>query len=625
MRRGEVWFAEAPDGDRPVLVLTRDPVADRIGSVVVAQLTRTNRGLLSEVELTTDADGVPTDCVINFDNLHTLPRERFRRRLVTLAQAWWLTRDARYSDGCRTLLDSWFEQCPYPLGPHWTSSLEHGVRLLNWAFAWHLLRGDESESFESGEGRAFRDRWLASIYQHCHFVAAHLSRYSSANNHLLGELAGLFVASVTWPRWSVCARWREMARREFEEQALSQNGPDGVNREQAIWYHHEVADMMLVVGLVARSSGHDFSPGYWRRLEAMLEFVASVMDCGGNVPAFGDADDGVIARLDPDGEADVHRSLLATGAVLFARPEFKLKAAGFDDKSRWLLGDEAAQRFAALPPPIAPLPIRRAFADAGYYVLGSGFETARELRVVVDAGPLGFRSIAAHGHADALSFTLSAGGAEMLIDPGTFAYHTQQRWRDYFRGTSAHNTVRIDGQDQSHSGGNFLWLSHARTHVLGFSSTADCDRLVAEHDGYQRLADPVLHRREVRLDHSSSTVTVVDEISCAGGHEVELLWHFAEHCTVAREGDRVVARCGPAELSMSLPAGMRYEIFLGSEDPPLGWVSRRFDERHPCWTVVATARTRGDTRLVTTMTTSFEAPRPTTSVREELAPDAVRG
>ena len=75
MQHGEIWFAETPGGDRPVLVLTRDPAADRIGSVVVAAVTRTIRGLVSELELTPD-DGVPTDCVVNFDNIHTIPRVR---------------------------------------------------------------------------------------------------------------------------------------------------------------------------------------------------------------------------------------------------------------------------------------------------------------------------------------------------------------------------------------------------------------------------------------------------------------------------------------------------------------------------------------------------------------------
>jgi mRNA interferase MazF len=95
MQRGEVWFASTPGGDRPVLVLTRDPVADRIGAVVVAALTRTHRGLISELELTTD-DGVPTASVVNFDNIHTIPRERFRRRVAKLSPA-------RLAEACRVL------------------------------------------------------------------------------------------------------------------------------------------------------------------------------------------------------------------------------------------------------------------------------------------------------------------------------------------------------------------------------------------------------------------------------------------------------------------------------------------------------------------------------------------
>ena len=85
MQRGEIWFAAAPGGDRPVLVLTRDPVAEQIGSIVVAVLTRTRRGLVSELELTPEDDGVPTECVVNFDNLHTVSRDRFRRRVTKLS------------------------------------------------------------------------------------------------------------------------------------------------------------------------------------------------------------------------------------------------------------------------------------------------------------------------------------------------------------------------------------------------------------------------------------------------------------------------------------------------------------------------------------------------------------
>ena len=96
MKRGEIWFAATPGGDRPVLVLTRDPVADRIDSILVAALTRTRRGLISELVLTAAEDGVPSDCVVNFDNVHTLPRGTFRRRVTALAPA-------RMAQGCRAL------------------------------------------------------------------------------------------------------------------------------------------------------------------------------------------------------------------------------------------------------------------------------------------------------------------------------------------------------------------------------------------------------------------------------------------------------------------------------------------------------------------------------------------
>lgn len=95
MQRGEVWFAATPGGDRPVLVLTRDPVAARIGSVVVAALTRTRRGLVSELPLTRE-DGLPTACVANFDNIHTISHALFRRKVTSLSPA-------RMAEGCRTL------------------------------------------------------------------------------------------------------------------------------------------------------------------------------------------------------------------------------------------------------------------------------------------------------------------------------------------------------------------------------------------------------------------------------------------------------------------------------------------------------------------------------------------
>ncbi len=177
-----------------------------------------------------------------------------------------------------------------------------------------------------------------------------------------------------------------------------------------------------------------------------------------------------------------------------------LKAGALDDKTRALFGVEAEERYAALDARKTRLPLRQTFPEGGYYVLGCEFDTPEEIRLVADAGALGYRSIAAHGHADALSFTLSAGGREFLIDPGTYAYHTQGAWRSYFRGTSAHNTVCIDGEDQSVQGGSFMWLKKANAGCSLWLSSAEKDCFEGWHDGYRRLDDPVKHRRLIELD-----------------------------------------------------------------------------------------------------------------------------
>jgi hypothetical protein len=528
--------------------------------------------------------------------------------LVTLAQAWHLSRDERYALGCRTLVDSWISECPYPFGANWCSSLEHAMRLVNWSFAWHLLGGPDSPVFTDGAGNAFRTRWLTSIYQHCHFIAGHLSRHSSANNHLLGEATGLLIGATTWPMWDVSRHWQAFARLELSREALEQTFIDGVNREQAVWYHHAVADMMLLAGLVARANDIELGLAYWQRLHAMLEFLASIMDAGGNVPPIGDADDGVLVRFDPTPDFDVYRSLLATGAVLFDRAEFKSKAGKMDDKTRWLLGDEADARFAQLAaqPNRGPELPRREFPQGGYYVLGSRFETPREVRIVADAGPLGYLSIAAHGHADALSFTLSAGGLPILIDPGTFAYHTERRWRDYFRGTSAHNTLRVDGHDQSVAGGNFLWLEHARTAVESFETAPDGDRLIARHVGYQRLADPVRHRRAFHYQHERMVLTIEDFLECRAAHRFEWFWHFAPGCAVVVDGDTVDVRRAGVRLTLRFPGGLSCRVATAVDDPPLGWYSPGLDRKQPSVTVVMEAPAEAGARYHFELAVTFE-------------------
>jgi hypothetical protein len=507
------------------------------------------------------------------------------QHLVTLAQAYALERRAAYLDTLVEHLDSWFLACPYGYGPNWSSALEAAMRLINWSAAWQLV-GRENIPED------FRDRWLRSIYQHAQFIRGWFSLHSSANNHLIGEAAALFIAALTWPYWPAARAWLGVAKGILERETLAQNAPDGVNREQAVAYQQFVLDLLLLCLLAGKANKQWFSADYESRIELMLDYLASIMDAGGNVPMFGDSDDAVVLGLSREPDFSVSRSLLATGAILFRRGDFKLKAGRLDDKTRWLFGEGADAEFASLDAETTRLPPRQTFPEGGYFVLGCGFETPDEIRLVADAGPLGYRTIAAHGHADALSFSLSAGGLEFFVDPGTYAYHTQERWRSYFRGTAAHNTVRIDGLDQSVAGGNFMWLAKARAGCSLWLSSPEKDSFEGWHDGYMRLDDPVKHRRLIELDKRGRRVLIEDTLDMGEEHDVELFFHCSERCSVdAVPGGFLVSHQDLA-IRLILPQADRAEnlVYRGSLAPLAGWVSRAFDTRQPAPTIVWRAR-----------------------------------
>lgn len=530
--------------------------------------------------------------------------------LVTLAQASALTGDPRYALGIRAQVDSWIEQCPVGRGPNWVSALELGIRLINWSIAWQLIGGSRSRLFADEDGAAFRERWLKASYEQARMIVGNLSRFSSANNHLIGEAAGVYIAASTWPLWPQMREWGERCRAILEAECHRQNAPDGGNREQAFGYQTFVLDFLLLAGLAARTRGEDFSPVYWRRIEVMIDFLASLTNVAGALPMIGDADDGFVVRLAPEAGFSPHGSLIATGAVLFDRPDLAAKAGTADSKTVTLLGVSAVRTLARLKQRgRAGFRPRMQFSESGYYLLGAGFDTPDEVRLLVDAGPLGYLSIAAHGHADALSFVLNIGDREILVDPGTYAYHTDPGWRRYFRSTLAHNTVGIDDQDQSLQAGNFMWTDHARARCIEFEAGNAIQRFVGEHYGYERLEDPVVHRREILFDAHQQVIEVADLLRCEAGHSARRAWHFAEGCQVEREGAGLRIVNGFTQVHMEpLEPLERVEIHRGGTPAQGGWISRSFGRKQPTTTVLWHSQIAGDTVLRTRITYTRSRP-----------------
>jgi hypothetical protein len=515
-------------------------------------------------------------------------------QLVVLGRAYRATGEKKFAAAAVEQMDSWMEQCPYGIGMNWRSPLELGVRLINWAWTVELI-GDSG--LVAG---AFRERLLNSVYRHIWEIDRKYSQGSSVNNHLVGEAAGVFVAAGFFRGFKDSARWRARSRAILEREILAQTWPDGGTREQAIGYQLFVLQFFLIAGLVARKTGQDFSSDYWTRLEKMLAFLGALGEGGENLPMFGDCDDGYV--LDLGGERGDVRPWLAAGAILFNRPEFKAWSGEYSETAYWLLGPDSRRQWdAILPLPSESRLTSRAFPETGYYLLqwNAANEPQEAMSVVFDCAELGFGPLAAHGHADALSFTLRVGGRDILVDPGTYDYFTYPEWRKYFRSTQAHNTVVIDGQNQSEMLGPFLWGERATARCLAWQLSPTGGTVTGEHDGYGRLKDPVTHRRTLTLDGPTGTLTVRDDLAARGRHAVEVCFHLAENCQVQQVSPASLEiTVGTSKVLLEFDPRLTVQVQRGSTEPLTGWVSRGYHRKAPAYTLVGRCQVEGSVSLV---------------------------
>jgi hypothetical protein len=509
-------------------------------------------------------------------------------QLVVLARAYRATGDRAFALEVASQVASWIDQCPFGRGMQWRSPLEIAIRAINWVWAYDLIR--EAAVFDE----ALRRRFIESLYRHVWEISRKFSQGSSANNHVIGEAAGVFVACSYFPQLDDTGLWRERSAEILEQEMHLQSFDDGGGREQAFGYHNFVSQFFLYSGVIARRAGRDFSPAYWSRLERMLQFACRMVE-GGPAPMFGDADDGYV--LDLGGNPRDIREVLAIGAALFTRADFKQESRGHEEPLYWL-GRDLLATYDGLAPcaePLAPV----ALPETGYYLLQCGHKSAPDrISVIFDCGELGFGALAAHGHADALSVVVRAFGEDLLVDPGTYDYFTYPEWRNHFRSTRAHNTITVGEESQSAMQGLFLWGRRASARCIEWTATPQQIRVIGEHDGYASLKNPARHRRTVELDVERRLVTITDDI-VGDGAPIAVYFHLSERCALRARGDSEfeldVVR-GAAVLS--LDPLLRAEVVRGGPGTMLGWVSRGYHRKEPSTTVVGHAQVNGSARFV---------------------------
>jgi len=352
------------------------------------------------------------------------------------------------------------------------------------------------------------------------------------------------------------------------EEIFAQVFEDGVDFEQSVAYHRLVLEAFLEGLLLLRLRQERIPEDVWKRLEAMHEFVLGYLKPDGRAPLIGDSDDGRMHKLGFQAPND-HRYLLATGAVLFGRGDFKRAADRLWEETFWLLGPGAIDRFDALPDEPRSLP-SRAFPAGGFYVM-----RALATHVIIDCGAVGTRGLGGHGHNDILSFELYLNGVNVVTDCGSYLYTASRDWRNRFRSTAFHNTIQVDDEELNrliHPDDLWRLRYDAVPTTVEWRSGETVDYFRGGHRGYARLREPVTVQREVALEKRSERVVFADTVDGVGVHR--LTWRFHLDPTIrADEVGHAVRLLGEEReawfLPLASPAGFSFAL-----EP--GWVSPHY-------------------------------------------------
>ena len=498
-----------------------------------------------------------------------------QRDLFILGRAYWRTGDERYARAAAGRLQSWLAENPPETGVNWWSNLEIAVRSTAWCWALHFFA--DSAAFDGPlvwrltAARAvvratYREGF--DVHEAMHARQSRDRRCRRARHHRpdvsgIRRGGGLAGRSARDPRGggSETGAARRGSRRAVAGLSLF------------VWE--------LLFGSFVLADKRDLSlPETRLALRRMARAAVLIATPDGGVPRLGDDDEAVVWDLGDD----VNRvgAIAALAVAALELPELRPVADLEAEELVWLLGPDTASAVRhrtadRSEPSTLPTVSCTAFGCAAR----SSWSRLADHWIVRSGG------LSKHTHADALNLLLQVNGEPCLIDSGTYTYEPDGGWRRFFRGTGAHNTVRIDGRDQADAHRSFRWTSSMHSIAAMAASEPGGLLLSAEHDGYARRG--VRHRRQV-LWLSDVGWLVVDRLDGRGEHRVELNWHLPSDARETQSG--AVMACGSDSVELTVERFGALTHCRASHDPPRGWTSPRYGRIAPALTVTAKASLR---------------------------------
>lgn len=383
----------------------------------------------------------------------------------------------------------WIKQNPFLKGVNWSSPMEIAIRSYQWLITYSQIKDKMDQQFKKD--------MLKAIVNSIDYVANNFSRFSSANNHLIVEAA--ITSIVGYCLAPICnQQWFKKGYEILEKEIPIQVYEDGVNKEQAAHYHSFVLDIMLQYNFFLRKIKR--KPVHEKIIFKMAEFIGQIYQMG-NIPEFGDSDDAKIVQLDGKNK-DYYLYVLQLASIYYKKQLVAIDKVFIEVK--FVCGKLFENSFYC---DVYTYKNFKVYDKGGYGIIND-----KENFLMFDVGELGFKSIAAHGHADALSLIYYYKKNPILVDVGTYIYNVEKKWRNYFRKTSNHNTVTQNGKSQSKMEGAFLWSKKARAKLNDFGENRSLIYMCGEHDGYK----PDIHKRAITYVKEQEMIMIEDTFSGIG-------------------------------------------------------------------------------------------------------------
>jgi len=457
------------------------------------------------------------------------------------------------------MLADWRAANPPYRGVNWISGIELAMRLVSLTLVTAAIPQDR---MSAGSRKLIRQLTAA----HGFWLQRYPSRHSSANNHLVAEGLGLFLAAHLAPDLPQARHWESEGRSILEAEAALQILPDGVGAEQSPTYQAFTMEMLAFAALIGELSHMPLASAVYERLRAGASFLRTLMDESGGVPQIGDDDEGRVIAAPPDREPRYVASVTAAVAGL-------LRDDGLLPPSRQVHWRDALFNVPART--ARPASGLSQFMEGGYSV-GREEVNGRRCVLTFDHGPLGYLSLAAHGHADALAVWLSIDGQPVIVDAGTFLYHSGRSMRAQLRASNAHNTLTVQGVSQSLPSAAFSWSTKAATR-LDETRPGRWWSLTGSHSGYERRFG-LRHVRSVTRTPTGFAIS--DQLEGARKQfDVEIGFLVHPAIAVVRENDRFVLLSNDTAIAeVVTPVSLFARIVRDDRETGMGLHSPRFGE-----------------------------------------------